>query len=502
MSENSWHENASSREPEYSSIDFSGLDLGETIALESDPEGDYFAPFDPSPLDDGFEGRRLKAAFLLTGTWGIMYLVHTLTIGLWLVCGLSSLMALHMLRAFTAKPTLQVPDSLVLRFDPSVPKVVPMVTLLVSAKNEESVIESLVRNLCNLDYPQDCYELWIVDDASTDRTSEILLSLRQEFPQLNLFRRPAGASGGKSGALNQVFAKTRGEFLVVFDADARIQPDFLQKTLPLFLNHDRIGAIQLRKAIAQAEIPGSPDAHNFWVKGQNAEMLLDAFMQQQRISVGGVGELRGNGQFVRRSALIECGGWNEETITDDLDLTFRLHLNHWDIHCLTTPAVYEEGVTTAKSLWHQRNRWGEGGYQRYLDYWRFIVRNRMGSRKTVDLAVFWVMQYFMPTAAVPDFLLAVKYHHGLMLTPLSLLTFTFFVASTTRGIRRQRLSERFSDGQKPYENLWDGWGLTTIAALQGFVYMMHWFAIVGTVTLRMAIFPKRLKWVKTIHTGH
>ena len=108
-----------------------------------------------------------------------------------------------------------------------------------------------------------------------------------------------------------------------------------------------------------------------------------------------------------------------------------------------------------------------------------------------------MMQYFMPMAAIPDFLLALKYHHGLMLTPLSLLTFVFFVASTTRGIRRQRLANG-----GVYDNGWQGWGLTMIQALQGFVYMMHWFAIVGSVTLRMAIFPKRLKWVKTVHTGH
>ena len=84
-----------------------------------------------------------------------------------------------------------------------------------------------------------------------------------------------------------------------------------------------------------------------------------------------------------------------------------------------------------------------------------------------------------------------------LLTPLSLLTFTFFVASTTRGIRRQRLASG-----DHYSNLWEGWGLPVLQALQGFIYMMHWFAIVGTVTIRMAIFPKRLKWVKTIHTGH
>ncbi len=497
MSENSWPENAASREPEYSSIEFNGVDLGETLALDRDSDGDYgdyFDPFDPSPLDDGFEGRRLKSAFLLTGVWGSIYLLHTLTIGLWVVMGVSSLMAIHMLRAFFAQPTLAVRQPL--KIDGQTADSLPMVTLLVSAKNEEAVIEGLVRNLCQLEYPSHRYELWIVDDASNDRTPEILQSLQKEFSQLNVFCRRPGATGGKSGALNQVFSQTKGEFLVVFDADARIAPDFLQKSLPVFLENHRVGALQLRKAIAQAEIPHSADAHNFWVKGQHAEMLLDAFMQQQRIAIGGLGELRGNGQFVRRSALIECGGWNEETITDDLDLTFRLHLNQWDIQCLTSPCVYEEGVTTAKALWHQRNRWGEGGYQRYLDYWRFILRNRMGRSKTTDLAVFWMMQYFMPTAAIPDFVLAMKYQHGLVLTPLSLLTFVFFVASTTRGIQRRALSQAQTD-----LSLTD-WGKATIQALQGFAYMMHWFAIIATVTIRMAIVPKRLKWVKTIHTGH
>jgi 1,2-diacylglycerol 3-beta-glucosyltransferase len=491
MSENSWQENDSSQGSEYHVL--SDLSLGEAIALEADTESFESSFFESSPLDDGFEGRRLKSAFLLTGTWATLYLLHTWAWGAWFATGLSGVMALHLLRAFVAKPTIEAPDCVL---SDVVKGELPFVTLLVSAKNEEAVIEPLVRNLCNLDYPSDRYELWIVDDASTDRTTEVLTQLRSEFPQLNLHRRLPGATGGKSGALNQIFGKTKGEFLVVFDADARIQPDFIQKTIPIFLKNDRVGAVQLRKAVAQREVPGSPEANNFWVKGQYAEMLLDAFMQQQRIAIGGLGELRGNGQFVRRSALIECGGWNEETITDDLDLTFRLHLNQWDIHCLTIPPVYEEGVTTAKALWHQRNRWGEGGYQRYLDYWRFIVRNRMGTMKTIDLFIFWIMQYFMPTAALPDFFWAIRYHHALVLTPLTLLTIVFFVASTTRGIRRRQLASGEEQG-----SFWERWGIPFADALQGFVYMIHWFVVVGTVTTRMAFLPKRLKWVKTVHTG-
>ncbi|MEB3292820.1 MAG: glycosyltransferase family 2 protein [Synechococcales bacterium] len=503
MSENSWHENDS----------YEALELADTLTLSVEEEDIA----EPSPLDEGFERRRLKAAVILASIWLAVIFLHTVDWGSWVILGLTGGMAAQMLRAFLGKPMLHSPVSLAsLVAEPtgqavwqeSSPQVAPSellattiattpaVTLMVSAKNEEAVIEKLVRNLCGLDYPADCYEVWIIDDASTDRTPKILQQLQQEFPQLNVFQRAVGATGGKSGALNQVLPQTQGEFLVVFDADAQIQPDFLQQALPIFLTQERVGALQLRKAIAQSEIPGSPEAGNFWVEGQRSEMLLDAFMQQQRIAVGGIGELRGNGQIVRRQALMDCGGWNEETITDDLDMTFRLHLSGWDIHCFSLPPVYEEGVTTAIALWHQRNRWAEGGYQRYLDYWRLIAKNRMGTKKTVDLLVFWLMQYAMPTAAVPDFVIAIARHRPLLLTPISILTFFFFVFSTLRGIRRKQLAS----GQG-FENFWQAWGLPLFQALQGFVYMMHWFVVVGSVTARMAFLPKRLKWVKTMHKG-
>ena len=150
--------------------------------------------------------------------------------------------------------------------------------------------------------------------------------------------------------------------------------------MPLF-QQERVGAVQLRKAIANG-------THNFWTRGQVAEMAFDAYCQRQRVAVDGIGELRGNGQFVRRTALEECGGWNEETITDDLDLTLKLHVNGWDVPLMMTPYVREEGVTGVLSLWHQRNRWAEGGYQRYLDYWRLITPRRLGWSKAWDLAIF------------------------------------------------------------------------------------------------------------------
>lgn len=240
----------------------------------------------------------------------------------------------------------------------------PYVSFLIPAKNEEAAITPLIEMLNQLDYPGDRYDIWAIDDNSSDGTPELLDALSQDYERLQVLHRDHTARGGKSGALNQAVQLARGEIIAIFDADAQVSSDFLWRVLPLF-QRDRVGAVQVRKAISNA-------GENFWTQGQRVEMILDAYLQEQRVALGGIGELRGNGQVIRRSALERCGYFNEETITDDLDLTLRLHLDRWDIDCVTLPAVREEGVTEALPLWHQRSRWAEGGYQRYLDYWRLL----------------------------------------------------------------------------------------------------------------------------------
>ncbi len=357
-------------------------------------------------------------------------------------------------------------------------------SLLVAAKNEEAVIGNLARNLCSLKYPQDNYEVWIVDDNSSDSTSSVLARLASEYSNLKVLRRSPDATGGKSGALNEVLPLTKGEIIAVFDADAQVAPDLLVHVVPMFKD-EQVGAVQVRKAIANAK-------ENFWTAGQAAEMALDTFLQSHRNAIGGIGELRGNGQFVRRQALNRCGGWNEETITDDLDLTLRLHLDKWDIECVFDPSVKEEGVTNALALWHQRNRWAEGGYQRYLDYWDLLFRNRLGARKRLDMLVFLLTQYIVPTAAVPDLLMAVIRHRSPMLAPVTGIAVSMSMTGMFVGLSRIRKDKKFRVV---------AYLLILLQTLRGTIYMLHWLLVVSSATARMSVRPKRLKWVKTVHQG-
>jgi 1,2-diacylglycerol 3-beta-glucosyltransferase len=433
--------------------------------------------------------RRRKAAMLLAVIWSSTIALHLVAWGFWVIIVLTTVMGLHAVRVLLARP-LPVPDPLT---DADL-ETAPLVTLMVAAKNEEAVIGRLIKQLCNLDYPAHRYEVWAIDDNSSDRTPAVLQQLAEQYPQLRIFQRPEGASGGKSGALNQVLPLTRGEVVAVFDADAQVSPDLLRRVLPLF-DRPTLGAVQVRKAISNG-------MGNLWTRGQTAEMALDSFFQQQRIAIGGIGELRGNGQFVRRAALERCGGWNEETITDDLDLTLRLHLDQWDIDFMMLPTVEEEGVTHAIALWHQRNRWAEGGYQRYLDYWKLILGKRLGFRKKVDLVLFWITQYILPTAAVPDLVMTVLRSRSLLLSPVTDVSITLSVLGMMLGLRQIRKSrlaiagDTESTRRKPFVIF-----RLLFQALYGTLYMLHWFPVIASTTARMAVRPKRLKWVKTTHQG-
>lgn len=466
MPENSWPEENSYNELE----PLEGLFNEITLVSEDDFESDFF---------QGLAGRRRKAALALTLVWGGTFTLHWLPWGYWVAIGFMTLLAIQAARILRAKPKTEPsplsPDALATA---AAQQTLPKVSLVVAAKNEEAVVRNLVQMLCQIEYPAECYEVWVVDDHSTDRTPQILAELKHTYPQLKVLRRGAGATGGKSGALNQVLALTKGDLIGVFDADAQVSPDLLRRVLPLF-DRPKVGAVQMRKAIANI----SP---NFWIQGQIAEMALDSYFQQQRIAIGGIGELRGNGQFVRRTALNSCGGWNEETITDDLDLSLRLHLDQWEIDFMLNP-VQEEGVTRAKALWHQRNRWAEGGYQRYLDYWRLIASDRLGVRKNLDLFTFFLIQYILPTAGIPDTLFALAFDRPPLLMPVTGLALGLSMFGMWKGLRRTNPQ------------------LSPVAAffqsVRGLIYMLHWFPVIATMSARISVQPKRLKWVKTVHQG-
>ena len=236
----------------------------------------------------------------------------------------------------------------------------PILDILVAARDEENVIERLVERLFNLDYPSNKLNIYIIDDGSVDKTPLILERLSKEFEKLKVISRSPNAGGGKSGALNYALKFTHGEWLLILDADAQLKKDTLLRLFK-FVQDGSWSAVQLRKSVLNV-------GKNFLTNCQAMEMAMDAIFQYGRLSVSGVSELRGNGQLINKEVLLKCGSFNEDTVTDDLDLSLRLLFSKAKIGILWDPPVMEEAVENISALFAQRQRWAEGGLQRFFDY--------------------------------------------------------------------------------------------------------------------------------------
>lgn len=352
------------------------------------------------------------------------------------------------------------------------------VDVVVAARDEEAVIGRLVERVLALRWPAGLLRLWVIDDGSEDRTPQRLADLQALHPELKVLRRSRDAGGGKSGALNLVLQQLEGRWMLVLDADADLSPDLLERLIP-FAENGGWAAVQLRKAEVNAEV-------NWLTRAQAMEMALDATIQEGRLARGGVAELRGNGQLLRRDAVQRAGGFNEATITDDLDLSFRLLLAGLPVGVLWDPPVCEEAVLTLPALWRQRQRWAEGGLQRFFDYGDQLLSDRLNATQKLDLGAFFVLQYVLPVMAVADLL-------GTILsgTPPAMWPFSV-VALGLSGFSMAKGCSRSSEGPALPRPTLLNLGL-------GIIYLIHWFVVIPWVTLRMALLPKTLVWAKTAH---
>ena len=257
---------------------------------------------------------------------------------------------------------------------------------MIPAHNEESVIATTVETVLNLDYPN--FEIIAIDDRSTDNTASVLKDLEKKYPQVIALIRPKDAFPGKSAVLNDALKLAKGEAILVFDADATMAPDFLTN-LVYELEPKDVGAVQARKIVRNKDV-------NILTRCQNNEMTMDTNLQVGRDAVKGAVELRGNGELIKREALEDIGGWNNYTITDDLDMSTRLHIKGWDVRFCPDTVVYEEGIMYLFPLYKQRRRWLEGTIRRYLEYfWDILTSKKMSMRVRIDM-IAYISEFIMP----------------------------------------------------------------------------------------------------------
>jgi len=357
----------------------------------------------------------------------------------------------------------------------------PFVSILIPAHNEESVIEKTVDNLVKLDYSN--FEIIVIDDRSSDNTAQIITNIAQKYEKVTAIIREKDAFPGKSAVLNDAMKIAKGEAILVFDADARVDSDFISKLVP-YLEPEDVGAVQARKVISNNDF-------NFLTRCQNNEYAMDCIVQVGRDSVKGAVELRGNGELIKRKALEDIHGWNNYTITDDLDMSTRLQIQGWDIRFIPTVCVYEEGVTKMFPLLKQRRRWVEGSIRRYLEHCsEVLVSEKMSLRTGFDM-LFYISEFILPFWVISELVIqAMCYVKGRESNILSSLVVTVCVmaaigGSTWYGIikyNKQKVLPAFKQ------------------ALETGIYMvLLWFPVVTLIIMKIIFCKKTMDWGKTQH---
>ncbi len=231
----------------------------------------------------------------------------------------------------------------------------PIVTVQLPIYNEQYVAKRLIEAVSQLDWPADKLEIQVLDD-STDQTTSIVATQVQHYQgrglQIHHLRR-RHRIGYKAGALAEGLQQAKGEFIAIFDADFVPPSDFLRRTIPPFDN-PHIGFVQTRWGHLNAD-------YSLFTKLQS--LAIDAhFMIEQfaRHRAGFFMNFNGTAGVWRRTAIESAGGWQANTLTEDLDLSYRAMLAGWQAGYLREVVTPGEIPVTLSGFRQQQHRWAKG----------------------------------------------------------------------------------------------------------------------------------------------
>jgi len=233
-----------------------------------------------------------------------------------------------------------------------------VVTIQLPLYNELYVVERLIDSVCEIDYPKDKLEIQVLDD-STDETTSIVAAAVEQKKLLGFdiqHIRRGTREGFKAGALKEGLKIARGEFIAIFDADFIPDKDFLKETLAFF-SDDKIGMVQTRWEHLNAD---------FSILTKVQALALDGHFvieQSVRNKAGFFINFNGTGGVWRKSCIMDAGNWHADTLTEDLDLSYRAQLNGWQFIFLkdvTSPAELPSEMSALKT---QQFRWTKGAVE-------------------------------------------------------------------------------------------------------------------------------------------
>lgn len=240
-------------------------------------------------------------------------------------------------------------------FEEILDKDLPIITVQLPLYNELYVVERLIDSVTKFDYPKDKLEIQILDD-STDETVEIVAKKVEEYKLkgFNIYQHQrAIRTGYKAGALKEGMGICKGEFIAIFDADFLPRTNFLKKTVPYF-NDKKIGVVQTRWEHLNKKYSLLTRLQAF---GLDAHFTVE---QTGRNSGKHFINFNGTAGIWRKECITDTGGWEADTLTEDLDLSYRAQLKGWEFKYLENLGSPAELPAAMNALKNQQFRWTKG----------------------------------------------------------------------------------------------------------------------------------------------
>jgi len=247
------------------------------------------------------------------------------------------------------------------RTDPPLVGEAPWVTVQVPLRNEQYAVSDLLAAVAALEWPRSRLELQVLDDSDDETTllaQEAVEQLRLQGLDASVLHRNE-ASGAKAGALAHGLLTARGEYVAIFDADFRPQPDFLVRTVSAFSQAPALGGVQARW--------GHSNVFDSLLTRAQA-LLLDVQFGVDHIARNRshlLMNFNGTAGVWRRKAIEDAGGWQADTVCEDLDLSYRAQLAGWDMLYLPHVVVPAELPVTLRAFREQQRRWAKGAIQTF-----------------------------------------------------------------------------------------------------------------------------------------
>lgn len=363
------------------------------------------------------------------------------------------------------------------------PTDLPKISLMIPAHNEGMVITQTLEALLKLNYPIDHLEILVINDGSTDDTAKQVEAVAARNPNVRLFNIPREfAARGKSAALNRGLPECRYDVIGIFDADNLPEPDSVLHLARQLAADASLGAVIGKFRCLNKK-------KNLLTRFINLESLaFQWIVQAGRWRLLRMSTLPGTNYLIRKSLLEELGGWDEQALTEDAEMSIRIYQAGHLIKFVPYAATWEQEPETLRVWFRQRIRWAKGNNYVLEKYFRKVFKIKP---RVIGLELFYAMAvyYIFFLAILLSDLLFVLAISGLVLIPVPgpysevwIFAYVLFILELVIALSREREDSPLN---------------IFLIALAYFTYCQLWILVVLKAAYEDYILKREHVWVKT-----